>query len=182
MPGSPHVIPPTGLSTRRARSLALQRRAAWKFLTHRLSVQGTLVNTSMLCEARTGLVTFQPLPTVTAQPFPGEHTLLLFWPFADNVCFFFKKKKERTKRKVLNKPTQISWEEEHMSNKTHLWPCFFREPLQDLSLLKSPSEKQEYSACVALWILLYWLQVFLAVSILRSLTWLLFHAACVLSF
>ena len=180
MPGSPHVIPPTGLSPRRARSLALQRRA------HRLSVQGTLVNTSMLCEARTRLVTFQPLPTVTAQSFPREQTLLLFWPFADNVCFFFKKKrrkkKEWTKRKVLNKPTQISWEEEHMSNKTHLWPCLFREPLQNLSLLKSPSEKQEYSECVALWILLYWLQVFLAVSILRSLTWLLFHAACVLSF
>lgn len=117
---SPHMLFRPLTWPRPAWSLALQRRAAWKFLTHRPSMQGTLVNTSMLCEARTRLVTFQPLPTVTAQLFPREQTLLLFWPFADNICFFFKKKKKRMKRKVLNKPTQLSWEEEHMSNKTHL--------------------------------------------------------------
>ena len=67
-------------------------------ISHPQTVQGALVNTSMLCEARTRLVTFQPLPTVTAQLFPREQTLLLFRPFAD-ICFFFKKKKKKKERK-----------------------------------------------------------------------------------
>ena len=84
-----------------------------------------------------------------------------------------KKKKERTKRSL--KLTQISWEEEHMSDKTHLWPCFFREPLQNLSLLKSPSEKQEYSACVALRILLSWFQMHIEYDVIHIMRVMLFR-------
>lgn len=148
-----------------------------EFLTHKPPVQGTLVNMSLLCEPRRGWWLSNRCPLLQFSPFPENKLFCCSGLLLTTSAFSLKKKK-----KVLNKPTRISWGEEHMlSNKTHYWPCFLGSYLRIWAFLKAPLRNRIFSLCCPANFALL-VSGFLAVSILRSLTWLLFHAACVLSF